>query len=238
MSTINPQDLISYFRYAIEKDWGYIYGTAGVMWTEAKQKAATREQTVKYGAQWIGHYVADCSGLFTWAFKQLGGYMYHGSNTMYRQYCTAKGKLNSGKRSDGKELLPGTAVFTGTEDNHGHVGLYVGDGKVIEAAGTRQGVIESKVTAAKWTYWGELKGVDYGAEPGPEPQPEPQPEKGTAIVTGKRVALRYGPTKSAGIITRVNTGEVVKITPPPEDWEYVTYNGKTGYMMKEFLKEG
>ena len=32
---------------------------------------------------------------------------------------------------------------------------------------------------------------------------------------------------------------VVKIeNPPPSQWEYVSYNGKTGWMMKKFLDEG
>lgn len=158
---ISAEALIEKFQYALDNDWGYIWGTAGDLWTEAKQKAATREQTQLYGRKWVGHYVADCSGLFTWAFKKLGGYMYHGSNTMYKSYCTAKGTLSKGKRTDGQTLKPGTAVFTGTEDNHGHVGLYIGDGYVIEAKGTQAGVIRSKASDKKWTYWGELKGVNY-----------------------------------------------------------------------------
>jgi hypothetical protein len=153
--------LIDKFKYTLSNNWGYIYGTAGVKWTEEKQRAATREQTQLYGKKWIGHYVADCSGLFSWAFKQLGGYMYHGSNTMYKSYCNSKGKLSGGKRTDGQYLKPGTALFTGTENDHGHVGLYIGDGKVIEAKGTQAGVIESKASEKKWTYWGEMKGVDY-----------------------------------------------------------------------------
>ena len=118
--------------------------------------------------------------------------------------------------------------------NKSHVGLYIGDGKVIEAASTAKGVVTSKVTDAKWKCWGELKGVDYG--PKPEPQPVP---KGYAEVTGKRVALRKAPSTTAAIIMRIDTGELVKVeTPPPSDWEYVSYTGKSGYMMKEFLKEG
>lgn len=162
---IKPQDLIDKFKYALSNDWGYIWGESGDVWTAAKQAAATREQTQLYGRKWIGHHVADCSGLFSWAFKQLGGYMYHGSNTMYKSYCTSKGTFKSGKRTDGQELKPGTALFTGTESDHGHVGLYIGGGKVIEAKGTQAGVIENKTTDKKWTYWGELKGVDYGTVP-------------------------------------------------------------------------
>lgn len=232
---ITTSALIEKFKKALADDWGYIYGAAGEVWTEAKQKNATRETTVKYGKQWIGHHVADCSGLFTWAFKQLGGYMYHGSNTMYLQYCTAKGELKAGKRTDGKTLQPGTAVFVWKEKDkkYGHVGLYIGNGYVIEAASTKSGVIKSKVTNSKWTNWGELKGVSYA-----ESKPVPVP-KGYAEVTGVRVALRKAPSTSASIIMRIDTGNQVKVeTPPPSEWEYVEYQGKKGYMMKQFLKVG
>lgn len=234
---ISTQALIDKFQYAINNKWGYIWGTAGELWTAAKQKATTREMTVKYGKQWIGSYVADCSGLFNWAFKQLGGYMYHGSDTMYKKYCTSKGNLSNGKRTDNLPLVPGTAVFVWKEKDqkYGHVGLYIGNGKVIEAKGTQDGVVYSNVSDKKWTNWGELKGVDYSVEPKPEP---PIP-KGYAEVTGKRVALRKAPSVQAGIIMRINTGETVKLeTPPPSEWDYVSYQGKVGYMMKEFLKEG
>ena len=159
---INPSDLISKFQYALEDHWGYIWGQWGGTWTQAKQNAASREMTVKYGSKWIGHRVADCSGLFRWAYSELGEAIAHGSNSIFDRYCSAKGTLKNGKRTDGADLLPGTAVFTGDAKEHGHIGLYIGNGKVIEAAGTRQGVIKSDVTDSKWTYWGELKAVDYG----------------------------------------------------------------------------
>ena len=179
---ISTQALIERFRYALDNGWGYIWGTAGVKWTAARQAAlekttdANREMSRKYGSKWIGHMVADCSGLFTWAFKQLGGTMYHGSNTMWNSWCTSKGELRNGARTDGHPLKPGTAVFTynKTKKKRGHVGLYVGDGIVIEAQGTKAGVTTSKITDTRWVEWGELKGVDYsGAEPAPDPAPVP-----------------------------------------------------------------
>lgn len=231
---IKREDLIGKFKHALDNDWGYIWGQAGDVWTQSKQNAATREQTVKYGQQWVGHHVADCSGLFSWAFKQLGGYMYHGSDTMFRKYTTENGTLNGGKRTDGMELLPGTAVFVWKEKDqkYGHVGLYIGGEWVIEAASTQSGVIKAKVSNKKWTHWGQLKDVDYNG--GDEPVPE-----GYAIVTGKRVALRSAPTTQASVLTRVDTGKKVKLEdPPPSEWDYVSYQGKTGWMMKKFLKEG
>ncbi len=164
---ISTQALIEKFRQALSEHWGYIWGTAGEAWTAAKQKElerntdADRAQGRRYGSKWIGHKVADCSGLFSWAFKQLGGYMYHGSDSMYRKYCTQKGELKKGKRTDGATLKPGTAVFVWNGKKYSHVGLFIGEGTVIEAMGTMSGVTTTKVTAGKWTHWGELVGVDY-----------------------------------------------------------------------------
>ena len=168
---ITTRALISKFQYALDNNWGYIWGTAGVLWTKAKQEQldqttdADRERGRKYGSKWIGHTVADCSGLFAWAFSQLGGKMYHGSNTMWDSWCIAKGELKNGKRSDGKTLKPGSAVFTynDTTKKRGHVGLYIGNGYVIEAESTIKGVVMSKITLKKWVEWGELKGVDDSA---------------------------------------------------------------------------
>ena len=172
-NVISTEALIAKFQHALDNDWGYIWGTAGVMWTAARQAQleqttdSDRESGRKYGSKWIGHTVADCSGLFAWAFKMLGGYMYHGSNTMWDKYCTAKGELIKGRRDDGKELKPGTAIFTHntTTGKRGHVGLYIGNGWVIEASGTINGVIRSKLTISKWVEWGELKGVNYESAP-------------------------------------------------------------------------
>lgn len=165
-------DVVSWIWYAYNNKFGYIWGTTWVVWTAAMQRAATREMTVKYGSQWIGHTVADCAGLLRGALKKCGENIHAGSNLIFDCDLVAHGQLQKGKRTDGKELLPASAVFTGKEEhNHPHVGMYVGDGIVIEAAGTREGVIKSSITDKKWTWWGELEAVDYGTEPGPEKKP-------------------------------------------------------------------
>ena len=111
MATISPSELIAQFQTALREGWGYIYGASGEIWTQAQQNAASCEQTKKYGQKWVGDRVADCSGLFAWAFRQLGGYCYHGSNTMFRRYSSASGSLSAGKRTDGEPLKPGVAVY-------------------------------------------------------------------------------------------------------------------------------
>ena len=174
---IKAADLIEKFQYALDNDWGYIWGKWGQIWTEKDQANTGNEQAIKYGSRWIGHQVWDCSGLFRWAYRQLGTDCAHGSNSIFKRYCKETGRLKNGKRTDGKELKPGTAVFTGTEGDHGHIGLYIGEGKVIEAKGTQYGVVKSKVTESKWTFWGELTAVDYGSEGGGEIVPAEQKKK-------------------------------------------------------------
>lgn len=233
-NVITTQALIAKFQQALNDHWGYIWGTAGVKWTAEKQKALekttdeNRAMGRKYGSKWIGHMVADCSGLFSWAFAQLGGYMYHGSDTMFRKYTTYNGELIKGQRTDGLELKPGTAVFTynKTKKKYGHVGLYIGNGLVIEAEGTIKGVITSNVNG-KWTHWGELKGVDYSSEPIVVPA-------GKAIVTGKNVALREGPSTSTPVMIRIATGSMVDIA-EVKGWTYVHPSLRYGFMMDEFI---
>lgn len=213
---ITSQALVRKFQYALDNDWGYIWGTAGVLWTEEKQKKITRQMEVEYGpdwkdsskakadhyyqaalngAKWIGHRVADCSGLFAWAFKELGGTIAHGSNSIFKSYCTETGWLEKGKRTDGKALQPGTAVFTDVNGDKTHIGLYIGNGEVIEASGTKAGVIKSSVESSKWKCWGELKGVNYqGQEKGQDKKPEEMEKHDPDLLpeTTKRPTLRKG----------------------------------------------
>ena len=256
MATIRTADLIAKFQYALNEKWGYILNTWHTKWTQAHQnekvnymvktygsnwknsdsaKKNSSYTAALYGSRWIGNWVTDCSGLFYWAFKELGGYMYHGSNTMWNKYCEAKGKLSGGKRTDGQELKPGTAVFVlKNGSDRSHVGLYIGNGKVIEASGTQAGVITTEITNKKWCEWGELKGVAYDGSTTPSTTPEePSISISSAVVNDTKVALRSAPSTNATVLTRVDKGQRVQVL--SNEWTRVSYNGKTGYMMTKFL---
>lgn len=141
---------------------GYIWGTAGVFWTEKRQANIEkttdpdRESARKYGKKWIGHMVWDCSGLTYYCGKLLGLKYYHGSNSSWNRDCQAKGKLKKNM-----EIPVGAFVYTGTDDKKPHIGIYTGDGLVTEASGTIKGVIKTKLTNTKWKYWGLGKGITF-----------------------------------------------------------------------------
>lgn len=186
---VPAEELVRHCMRFYEENWGYIYGAYGQIWTQAAQNRATDEQTIKFGQQWVGKHVIDCSGVWWLAMKELGSFMYHGSNTMWNKYTVKRGALRGGKRTDGGELRAGMAIYTGNDtDGRNHVGIYIGDGKVLEAGGTQKGVILTAVTASKWTWWAEMKNVNYGEEPvpAPGPLPEPAPAKLPTLRKGDR----------------------------------------------------
>lgn len=148
--------------FKLEPQAGYIWGTSGVLWTQKRQdnlnKTTDENRAMgrKYGKKWIGHYVWDCSGLTSDCGKKLGLSYHHGSNSSYRSDCECKGKLTKNM------VLPvGAWVYTGTDSNKPHIGIYTGNGMVTEAAGTVQGVIQTKLHGGKWKYWGLGKGIEF-----------------------------------------------------------------------------
>lgn len=164
---------------------GYIMGTAGKLWTAADQKALEQKyysDPVKYsdyklgaqvGKKWIGHRVWDCSGLTKDCAKKLGLNYHHGSNSSYNYDCVAKGEKTAGLK-----LPPGAWVYTGTTKNRGHIGIVIDDEWVVEAQGTNAGVVKSKLSLKKWTWWGLGKGITFEFTPGVNPISKPvQPAK-------------------------------------------------------------
>lgn len=70
----------------------------------------------------------DCSGLMQYAYSQLGISIPRTSQEQWK--ATAGSRLSAG------QLSPGDAVFFGTPDNVHHVGMYIGNGKFLQAPRT------------------------------------------------------------------------------------------------------
>ncbi len=242
MSQIPVQKFIQKILIPLNEHWGYIYGTWGVLWTAKLQKSwvAARktnwEKTQKYGSQWIGRRVTDCSGLVRWACNQLGEQVAHHSHYLYTDYCKRKGKLINGLRADGTLPRPGTLVFLVNEnDRKKHVGVYIGDDTVIEAKGTQYGVVTSELK--RWQAWGELKCIDFGDKPEEIPA-DRSSNKAITINPGSWLNLREGPRRDFGVIARIPAGAEVDIKERTNDkWWKISYNNIVGYAMRQYLQE-
>jgi len=64
--------------------------------------------------------------------------------------CKKKGRIATMPK------VPGVLVF-----KSGHVGVYIGDGTVVEAKGHKYGVIKSRLSAGGWVNWGYCPWITY-----------------------------------------------------------------------------
>lgn len=148
--------------------WGYVYGANGELYTESlaeKWKAdssrgvpsAYWDKSTYYTeacSKWFGHYVCDCSGLITYICRKLLGKNYpdRTANDIKEHF------QKSGLIKDIPEIA-GLAVW-----KSGHIGIYIGQGLVVEAKGTNYGVIVSKLSDTNWKKYGYIEGITYPDE--------------------------------------------------------------------------
>lgn len=90
----------------------------------------------------------DCSGLIMYFLQDLHGVMGDRSAQMlYNQSV----KITRGQLQEGDLVFKG-----GSSDDITHVGVYIGDGKVIESKGRDDGVCETELESRPFAYFGRL----------------------------------------------------------------------------------
>lgn len=140
--------------------WGYVLGGQGELYTEElakkwasiKRSGKTSVYFLTSAKQWYTppRRIVDCSGLIVQAIRALvPDYTDRSANTFKAQF-TKSGAITT---------IPETAGLAVWKD--GHIGIYLGNGKVCESRGVAYGVVISNLNTQKWTHYGKLKGVDY-----------------------------------------------------------------------------
>ena len=165
-ATKNNLDLVKWAENAADKGWGYVYGTYGTVLdnslldskiTQYPDEVGANEQFIR--DNWLWKRTADCVGLikgYSWYDTETqktllvsNGMPDIGADTMYEN-ATEKGSIDSIP-----EVL-GLAVW-----KEGHIGVYIGGGKVVEAYGTTTGVIYSELADGGWTHWLKIPYISY-----------------------------------------------------------------------------
>jgi hypothetical protein len=134
---------------------GYIYGSQGEVMTKSlldtliKRFGRSHYYFSGYSAEkWLGKQCFDCSGLIVWALQQLG---------LLNTDLTADGLYRICEPISRAALEPGDLVFYQNSNGYKtHVGVYMGNDKVIHARGTAYGVVETELFAS-FTAFGRLK---------------------------------------------------------------------------------
>lgn len=165
--------LVSYAKAQLGKP--YWYGTFGNMATKSLLTAKTKQYPAHYGKDrmskynsQIGQRVHDCVGLikgYLWSDTPTSTPKYNGS-----QDVSANGMLGKCEvwgYIDEIPEIPGLLVWS-----QGHIGVYIGNGRVIEARGFNYGVVETDLDKRGWKKWGKCPWIEYEATAYPPAKPK------------------------------------------------------------------
>lgn len=111
------------------------------------------------GEKWLGKRVCDCIGLiksYAWYNADSGeivagsnGFTDCGANSIWSN-VTESGPISNMPNT------PGLAVWM-----DGHIGVYIGNGEVIETQGTAYGVVKTELNGRGWTKWLKIPNIKY-----------------------------------------------------------------------------
>lgn len=162
----NNLDLVKWAQMAYDNKWGYVWGSHGNVLTSNELKrlektfgshVTDKEEYIK--SHWLGRRTSDCVGLikgYGW-YDEASGIIKYGTNGM--KDVTADGMFNAAVEKGPISTMPdipGIAVW-----HQGHIGVYIGNGYVIHAANTYDGVIKTPITSSGWTHWLKVPYINY-----------------------------------------------------------------------------
>lgn len=162
----NNLDLVKWAQMAYDNKWGYVWGSHGDVLTSSELKrlkkvfganVTDKEDYIK--SHWLGRRTSDCVGLikgYGW-YDETSGTIKYGTNGM--KDVTADGMFNAAVEKGPISTMPdipGIAVW-----HQGHIGVYIGNGYVIHAANTYDGVIKTPITSSGWTHWLKVPYINY-----------------------------------------------------------------------------
>ena len=181
MSKTN-KGLVEYAKAQLGKP--YWFGTFGQTANELLHKSKKKQYPNYYTAQdfpsQYGQRVHDCIGL-------IKGYLWSDTSTSVPQYRAAQDVSADGMLAICKERgsistipeLPGVLVFSPQ-----HVGVYIGNGYVVEARGHAYGVVKTKLSSRGWKNWGKCPWIEYIEED--------QPKKENLVLSFQKAATADG----------------------------------------------
>ena len=169
--------------------WGCFGQRAdGALYAQKKKQYPGYYTATDFSSQY-GQKVHDCVGLikgYLWCESPDGSPKYKMAQDvavegLYKK-CSRKGDISTLPET------PGVCVFM---RDMGHVGVYIGNGEVVEAMGHAYGVVKTKVAGRGWAYWGMPDWISYGYVAEGEPTSTQTPANGTDFSLNFRI-LRQG----------------------------------------------
>ena len=157
--------LVNYCKQALAEKWGYVWGTFGKTLTESLLESKIRQYPDGVGgyetfirSHWLNRKTTDCVGLIK-SFLWFNGTSVNYDNTTD---VSADSMYSRAKEKGLISTIPNTPGICLWKK--GHTGVYIGNGQVIEAHGTKFGVIQTPLRGAgatAWTKWYKCPYIEY-----------------------------------------------------------------------------
>ncbi len=208
---------------------GYAWGATGQLCTQAvlNQLAAqypAQTNLLKVCPKWIGKRIYDCATLVVAALRAAGITICSGASSQWKgDYWSEKGTIDA--MPEDKPCV----LYNKSESANpmGHTGIYLGDGTVVDARGSAQGVLHTQLTSRTWSHYAVPRGL-YD-----------EMDVVSALVTapsGSWVRMRRFASDDAGTVRKVPIGEKLTITGKGDEWcGVIGSDGHSGFMMTRFL---
>lgn len=208
MEKIKRQTMVDHAKKEVKNGSIYLWGGQGEKLSKLTDAYIRSRETSEANAQRVirlrdarkSKYpnlrAFDCSGLVGACLNENGN---PGFDT------TANGYLNKCAEIKKSQLQAGDLVFEYSNGKSSHVGIYVGDGKVIEARGRDYGVVETDLDKRNWKKFGR---PEFMYLDGDKEQDKPQePSKGWAV---SRLLKRISPLMKGDDVKNLQTALIAK----------------------------
>lgn len=262
MNKISRQTMIDYVLQEVARGSIYVWGAQGqrgkkITKTWIKNMETSTTNANRAIAYWekskqthdpnmIGAF--DCSGLIGACLNANGNPDFDDTANGYLGRCVSITK---------DKLEPGDFVFEYANGKSSHIGVYVGDGYVVEARGRDHGVCKTKLNDRNWKKYGRPDFIYTSKTLSNESKPStgtstPNTTSKPAQVTTElpsgtlyyrlkatgNVYLRAGGSVSTQILDVVETGQTLRYRGETDDFYYVSVDvtGKRGFVSKKFVK--
>lgn len=145
----------------------YWYGTFGQISNEELYNRKKKQYPSYYTAtdfeSQFGRKVHDCVGLIKgYLLSDDSGNLTSFSKETFRKYDkNVSGMLQNCSINGFLNLMPEKVGLILFNKNYTHVGIYIGNGEVIEARGHKYGVVKTNIKDRNWYKWGALDWLEY-----------------------------------------------------------------------------
>jgi len=161
--------LINHVKKALAEKWKYVYGTIGqkltkiILAQKVDQYPEQINKNISLIMTFIGHRTVDCVNLiksYLWWDDKKNDVVYSVKyDKVNGVWMSADGAFQVAKEKGPISTMPDIPGICVRYS--GHIGVYIGNGEVIEARGTKYGVVKTNFKDRPWTHWLKYPGIEY-----------------------------------------------------------------------------